>query len=147
MHCTALIRDARIQLVLYLVRTHSARICVRQPDSVLQASRTCRYGTWVILLLIFYLPDLFSSFYPLSIFLWLCTPHHTTPHHTTPHHTTPHHTTHHISLGVEVTARMEVVSMEERRSGLLVVCSTQCRLSDGCVAVDGEAKVLIPRVK
>jgi hypothetical protein len=45
-----------------------------------------------------------------------------------------------------VVARIEVLKVEEKRLGLLLTCSTQVRLGDseGLLAVDGEAEVLIP---
>lgn len=43
-----------------------------------------------------------------------------------------------------MTARMEIIKSEERRKGVLLTCSTECRLSDGTIAVEGEATVLIP---
>ena len=49
-----------------------------------------------------------------------------------------------LPLGAEVTARMEIIKSEERRKGVLLTCSTECRLSDGTIAVEGEATVLIP---
>ena len=42
---------------------------------------------------------------------------------------------------------MEVLKVEDRRIGQLLVCSTVCRLPDGQIAVEGEAKVLLPYVK
>ena len=55
-----------------------------------------------------------------------------------------------VHVGSTVIARMQILEMEERRSGLMIKCSTTCTLADGganngAVAVDGEAKVLIPR--
>lgn len=52
-----------------------------------------------------------------------------------------------LNPGAVVVARMEVLKIEERRLGLLLTCSTQVRLADGQLAVDGEAKVLLPRSK
>lgn len=52
-----------------------------------------------------------------------------------------------LNPGAMVVARMEVLKIEERRLGLLLTCSTQIRLADGQLAVDGEAKVLLPRCK
>lgn len=49
-----------------------------------------------------------------------------------------------VHVGVEVVARMEIIKIEEKRSGQLLSCSTTCKLSDGTLAVDGEAKVLLP---
>ena len=51
------------------------------------------------------------------------------------------------SSGVEVVARMEVLKVESRRIGHVLVCSTVCRLPDGQIAVEGEARVLLPHVK
>ena len=42
---------------------------------------------------------------------------------------------------------MEVLKVEDRRIGQLLVCSTVCRLPDGQIAVEGEARVLLPHVK
>ena len=55
-----------------------------------------------------------------------------------------------VHVGSTVIARMQILEMEERRSGLMIKCSTTCTLADGganngAIAVDGEAKVLIPR--
>ena len=46
-----------------------------------------------------------------------------------------------------MTARMEVINVEDRRIGQILTCSTVCHRADGLVAVEGEAKVLIPRKK
>ena len=50
-----------------------------------------------------------------------------------------------VFVGTPVMARMEVTSREERPKGMLLTCSTQCHLPDGKLAVDGEAKVLVPK--
>lgn len=56
-----------------------------------------------------------------------------------------------VHVGSPVIARMQILEMEERRSGTLIKCSTTCTLaggngsSDGQVAVEGEAKVLLPK--
>jgi uncharacterized membrane protein YbhN (UPF0104 family) len=54
-----------------------------------------------------------------------------------------------LLTGAIVVARMEVLKIEERRLGLLLTCATQVRLGDreGQLAVDGEAKVLLPHRK
>ena len=52
-----------------------------------------------------------------------------------------------VHVGVPVTARMEIVSVEDKKKGLLMTCSTNCMLQDGSVAVVGEAKVLVPYAK
>lgn len=49
-----------------------------------------------------------------------------------------------VFVGSTVTARMEVLSTEDKRKGVLLTCSTQCLQEDGKVAVDGRAKVLVP---
>jgi len=65
-----------------------------------------------------------------------------------------------VHVGVPVTARMEIVQVEEKRSGLLITCSTTVVLppvaaggggggggagGGEVVAVTGEAKVLLPK--
>jgi len=57
-----------------------------------------------------------------------------------------------VHVGSAVIARMQILEMEERRSGMMIKCSTVCTLdnggaSHGVVAVEGEAKVLIPGKK
>jgi 3-hydroxybutyryl-CoA dehydratase len=50
-----------------------------------------------------------------------------------------------VHVGVQVKARMEVLAIEEKRKGRLLTCSTTCYLADSNeVAVQGEAKVLVP---
>jgi acyl dehydratase len=49
-----------------------------------------------------------------------------------------------VHVGVEVTVRIEVISIEDKRKGKLMTCSTRCFLSsDGSLAIDGDAKVLL----
>lgn len=51
-----------------------------------------------------------------------------------------------VYVGAKVRARMEVLSIEEKRKGKLLTCSTICYLADtNEVAVEGEAKVLVPK--
>jgi 3-hydroxybutyryl-CoA dehydratase len=49
-----------------------------------------------------------------------------------------------VHVGTEVTAIIEVKTIEPKRKGDLVTCSTVCKLSDGSLVIDGEAKVLLP---
>lgn len=54
-----------------------------------------------------------------------------------------------VHVGSSILARMQILEVEERRSGTVLKCSTTCTLvdggpNDGQVAVEGEAKVLIP---
>lgn len=50
-----------------------------------------------------------------------------------------------VYINDPVVAKMVVVKVDDwKRRGLLVTCSTVCTTSDGGVAIDGEAKVLIP---
>jgi 3-hydroxybutyryl-CoA dehydratase len=50
-----------------------------------------------------------------------------------------------VYINDPVVAKMTVVRVDDwKRRGLLVTCSTVCTTSDGLVAIDGEAKVLIP---
>lgn len=49
-----------------------------------------------------------------------------------------------VHVGTAVTARMEIVGIEARRSGRVLQCTTQCMLPDGTIAVEGEARVLLP---
>ena len=46
---------------------------------------------------------------------------------------------------VHVIARMEILSIEDKRKGLLMTCSTVVTLQDDQIAVVGEAKVLVPK--
>lgn len=52
-----------------------------------------------------------------------------------------------VHVGVPITARMEIINIEDRRLGRLMTCSTTCALPDGTIAVLGEAKVLLPSTK
>lgn len=52
-----------------------------------------------------------------------------------------------VHVGVPVTARMEIVNIEDRRLGRLMTCNTTIHLHDGTLAVGGEAKVLLPAAK
>ena len=52
-----------------------------------------------------------------------------------------------VHVGVPVTARMEIINIEDRRFGRLMTCSTTVTLPDGTLAVAGEAKVLLPAAK
>jgi 3-hydroxybutyryl-CoA dehydratase len=50
-----------------------------------------------------------------------------------------------VHVGIQVIARVEVLEVQERNKGHLVTCATVCKLqSDGRVAVDGKATVLLP---
>jgi acyl dehydratase len=49
-----------------------------------------------------------------------------------------------VYVGKEVVATITVKSVEPKKKGDLVTCSTVCSLADGTVAIDGEAKVLLP---
>lgn len=49
-----------------------------------------------------------------------------------------------VFVGSPVTAKIEILKADEKRKGYLITCSTTCTLSDGTVAVAGEATVLIP---
>ena len=49
-----------------------------------------------------------------------------------------------VFVGTPVTAKMEVMTADEKRKGTLLTCSTQVLLEDGAVAVQGEAQVLVP---
>jgi 3-hydroxybutyryl-CoA dehydratase len=51
-----------------------------------------------------------------------------------------------VHVGKDVTARMEIIKVEPRRRNMLLTCSTTCRLEDGTIVIEGEAKVLIPAV-
>ena len=50
-----------------------------------------------------------------------------------------------VHVGVPVIARMEILSIEDKRKGLLMTCSTVVTLQDDQIAVVGEAKVLVPK--
>jgi acyl dehydratase len=49
-----------------------------------------------------------------------------------------------VYVGRPVTAKMEIINSEEKKKGSLLTCSTVCLLDDGSVAVEGQAKVLLP---
>ncbi len=49
-----------------------------------------------------------------------------------------------VHVGKDVIARMEIVNAEPRKRNILLTCSTTCRLADGTVVIEGEAKVLVP---
>eukprot|EP00600_Ochromonadales_sp_CCMP1393_P003776 CAMPEP_0174994702 /NCGR_PEP_ID=MMETSP0004_2-20121128/23778_1 /TAXON_ID=420556 /ORGANISM="Ochromonas sp., Strain CCMP1393" /LENGTH=160 /DNA_ID=CAMNT_0016248959 /DNA_START=131 /DNA_END=613 /DNA_ORIENTATION=+ len=49
-----------------------------------------------------------------------------------------------VHVGVPVTAKMVIVSIDPKKKGNLLTCSTTCTLADGTDAVVGEAKVLVP---
>lgn len=50
-----------------------------------------------------------------------------------------------VHVGRFVVARIEVIAMEEKKKGILATCSTICKFeNDNSVAVEGEAKVLLP---
>ena len=49
-----------------------------------------------------------------------------------------------VHVGKIVSAHVEVKAVEAKKKGDLLTCSTVVKLEDGSVAVDGEAKVLLP---
>lgn len=49
-----------------------------------------------------------------------------------------------VHVGKDVIARIEVLNVEPRKRNIVLTCSTTCRLTDGTLVVDGEAKVMIP---
>lgn len=49
-----------------------------------------------------------------------------------------------VHVGVPIIARMEINTIEDKRKGRLMTCITTCHLIDGSLAVNGEAKVLLP---
>ena len=49
-----------------------------------------------------------------------------------------------VFVGKSVTARVQVLTLESKKWGTLVTCSTICTLEDGGNAIIGEAKVLVP---
>ena len=53
-----------------------------------------------------------------------------------------------VHVGKSVTARVEIAEVQERPKGLLITCSTLCKLDEeeGKVAIDGTARVLVPNV-
>ena len=50
-----------------------------------------------------------------------------------------------VYVGTPVRARMEIKLKEDKKKGYLLTCTTQCFLEDDTLAVDGEAKVLVPK--
>jgi 3-hydroxybutyryl-CoA dehydratase len=50
-----------------------------------------------------------------------------------------------VHVGKEVTARMKILSIDERKIGSFITCSTTCEIDGNIVAVEGEAKVLLPK--
>mmetsp|Transcript_25976 Transcript_25976/g.24830 ORF Transcript_25976/g.24830 Transcript_25976/m.24830 type:complete len:170 (+) Transcript_25976:80-589(+) len=52
-----------------------------------------------------------------------------------------------VYVDASVTARMEIIRVEENRKGKILTCATVCCLSNGDIAIEGQAKVLIPVVK
>jgi 3-hydroxybutyryl-CoA dehydratase len=53
-----------------------------------------------------------------------------------------------VYIGSEVTASMEIIDAKVTRKGSLLKCRTVCRVVDtGVIAIDGEAKVLLPPPK
>lgn len=49
-----------------------------------------------------------------------------------------------VHVGLPVTARMEILEIEEHKKGKVMTCSTNVYLMDGKAAVIGKAKVLVP---
>lgn len=49
-----------------------------------------------------------------------------------------------VHVGVPVTARMEILKIEQHKKGAIMTCSTTVTLADGNLAVSGEARVLVP---
>ena len=49
-----------------------------------------------------------------------------------------------VHVGTEVTAFIEVMAASMHKKGQILTCKTYCKLKDGAIAVDGEAKVLVP---
>ena len=52
-----------------------------------------------------------------------------------------------VHVGKEITAYMKILSIDERKIGSFLTCSTICEIDGGVIAVEGEAKVLIPKTK
>lgn len=51
-----------------------------------------------------------------------------------------------VHVGAPVIAKMSIISIDEKKKGLLLTCSTQVFIAkDGTLAVDGKAEVLVPR--
>jgi hypothetical protein len=42
---------------------------------------------------------------------------------------------------------MKIISIDERKRGSFITCSTTCEIDSSIIAVEGEAKVLLPAVK
>ena len=52
-----------------------------------------------------------------------------------------------VHVGKAVTGRIEIIEVQKRPKGLVLTCSTKCKLTDTDeLAVDGTAKVLVPTV-
>lgn len=49
-----------------------------------------------------------------------------------------------VHVGTAITASIEVIQVDKKSKGILLTCSTKCRLDNGDLAVDGRAKVLVP---
>jgi 3-hydroxybutyryl-CoA dehydratase len=50
-----------------------------------------------------------------------------------------------VHVGVPVIAKMSILSIDEKKKGLLLTCSTQIFIAkEGTLAVDGKAEVLVP---
>ena len=50
-----------------------------------------------------------------------------------------------VHVGAEVIAKMEIKSAEKKRKGMLLTCSTTVRItSTQTLAIDGEARVMLP---
>jgi len=53
-----------------------------------------------------------------------------------------------VHVGVPVIAKMSIISIDEKKKGLLLTCSTQIFIAkEGTLAVDGKAEVLVPQEK
>ena len=50
-----------------------------------------------------------------------------------------------VHVGKEVIARMKIISIDERKIGSFITCSTTCEIDGNTIAVEGEAKVLLPK--
>ncbi len=50
-----------------------------------------------------------------------------------------------VHVDAKVKARIEVLKIDERPKGKLLTCSTKILLENGDLAVNGEAKVLVPK--
>lgn len=49
-----------------------------------------------------------------------------------------------VFVNAPILARMEIKEIQKKKKGDLLICSTQCFLENGELAVDGEASVLLP---